>query len=427
MIKLVTSKNLLASAFVLETFCVTYALLFPSLISLATVLYFLCGCLIAIFILELPQAKQSFSIKENAHHLPTLSFRIVAVIMMVVEMIHFCKNWIEDAPMNYHDADMLPIMKIMSQRFLSGKFSQVYDIIPEIWKGIRPVYLPALWMPFSVAVAGNFDLRWVTAICLIIIFTIFIFIFHPSHQKKVAPFIVGSALLFFWWMSSSEAHGLIPYTEEGVVIFYYVLLTLSLLNGNIWLIGLSIALCTLSRYALIGWLLPFGLLMMYEKKFSSLMKLIAIGVISFLLLMIIPFGWNSFLTLLSLPKQYINFATRVWHDAPIVFSNSLGFAKFFGADRIALQHQLLIILSFGIPLLFAGIAVWLRDKKNYRIHNISLATFKLSLVIFYSFIDVPYLYLFYTSSFVSLLIVGYFISMREEEMFVQNEVMKNES
>jgi hypothetical protein len=30
----------------------------------------------------------------------------------------------------------------------------------------------------------------------------------------------------------------------------------------------------------------------------------------------------------------------------------------------------------------------------------------LSVVVFYNFIDVPYLYLFYTSSFVSLLIVA---------------------
>ena len=409
-------KNLLAAAFLVETICVTYALLFPELIPLASVFYFLSGIMIAVFILWLPKAKQSFSIKDNAHHLSTLSFRIVAVIIMSVEIVHFCKKWIEDAPMNFHDADMLPIMKIMSQRFLNGQFSHVYDIIPEIWNGIHPVYFPAMWMPFSVAVAGNFDLRWVTTICLIVIFTIFIFVFHPSHQKRVSPFILLCAFLFFWWMSTSEAHGLIPYTEEGIVIFYYALLTLALLNGNIWLIGIGIAICALSRYALIGWLLPFGLLLMYEKKYTAIFKLLITGIIGFLLLMIIPFGWAPFSKLLSLPGRYIDFATRVWHDSPQVFSTGLGFAKFFGADHIALQHKTLLSLSFIIPLLFAGMAVWLKDKKNYQINNIALATFKISLVVFYNFIDVPYLYLFYTSSFVSLLIVGYFISMHQEEL-----------
>jgi len=417
--KLLTIEHSLTAAFVAETICVTYALLFPALIPAASILYCICGLIIAGLILFLPQAKQSFSIKENAHHLSTLSFRIVAVIIMAIELFHFCKKWIEDAPMNYHDADMLPIMKIMSQRFLSGHFSQVYNIIPEIWNGIHPVYLPAMWMPFNIAVAGNFDLRWITTICLMLIFTIFIFVFHPSHQKKVSPFILLCAFLFFWWISTSETQGIVPYTEEGIVIFYYVLLTLALLNGNIWFIAVCIALCGLSRYAFIGWLIPYGLILVYKKRVPDLIKLIATGIVCFLLLMIIPFGWAPFINLLSLPDRYIDFATRVWHDSPIVFSSSLGFAKFFGAGRIALQHHLLIILSFAVPFLFAVIAIWLRDKKNYRIRNISLATFKISLVVFYSFIDVPYLYLFYTSSFVSLLIVGYFISLREEEMIIQ--------
>jgi hypothetical protein len=371
----------------------------------------ICGLL-----LFLPQAKQSFSFEENAHHLSTLSFRIVAVIIMAIELVHFCKKWIDDAPMDYHDADMLPIMKIMAQRFISGHASHVYDIIPEIWKGITPVYLPAMWMPFSIAIAGNFDMRWITAICLIIIFTVFIFAFHPSHQKKVSPFILACSFLLFWWLSVENANGLIPYTEEGIVIFYYVLLTLSLLNGNIWLIAISIALCALSRYALIGWLLPFGLLLIYEKKFSTLIKLIGTGIICFLILMVIPFGWAPFQKLLALPGQYIDFASRVWEDSPIVFSSSLGFARFFGPGRIALLHHLLIFLTFAAPLAFAGFAVWLRVKKQYAINNIALATFKLSLVIFYNFIDVPYLYLFYTSSFVSLIIVAYFISLREHEL-----------
>ncbi len=414
--KISKTKNLLAAAFILETICVTYALLFASLTSVAAVLYFVSGLMIAVLLLFLPQAKQSFSIEENAHHLSTLSFRIVAVFIMGVEMVHFCKKWIEDAPMDYHDSDMLPIMKIMANRFVSGHASKVYDIIPEIWNGIRPVYLPAMWMPFSVAIVGNFDLRWVTAICLTVIFAIFIFAFHPSHQKKVSPFILAAAFTLFWWLSVEQANGLIPYTEEGVVIFYYVLLTLAILNGNIWLIAVTIALCALSRYALVGWLIPFGLLMIYEKKYASLIKILATGLVCFLLLMIVPFGWAPFQKLLTLPGQYIDFAARVWNDSPIVFSSSLGFARFFGPTHIALLHHILIAFTFAVPLLFAGFAVWLRDKKQYNINNISLATFKISLVIFYNFIDVPYLYLFYTSSFVSLIMLAYFISLREHEL-----------
>jgi len=414
--KLLKTKNLLATAFIGETICVTYALLFSSLIPLASILYFISGLLISGLLLFLPEAKQSFSFKENAHHLSTLSFRIVAIVIMSIELVHFCTTWIADAPIDFHNADMLPIMQTMAQRFVEGKLSHVYDIIPEIWKGIQPVYLPAMWLPFSIAVAGNFDMRWITCILLIITFTIFIFVFHPSHQKRVSPFILGCAFMLFWWISTAESNGLIPYTEEGIVIFYYVILTLCLLNGNIWLIGIAISLCALSRYSFIGWLLPYGLFMLYEKKYASFLKLGITGLVCFLGLMIIPFGWLPFYKLLWLPAQYINFATRVWQDSPPVFYTSLGLAKFFGPGRIELLHHLVIRLSFTVPVLFTVVAIWMRDKKNIRIHNIGLATFKLSLVIFYNFIDVPYLYLLYTSSFVSLIITGYFISRFEKEL-----------
>jgi hypothetical protein len=416
--KLIRTKNLLTAIFIAETICATYALLLNKLIPFISIVYFISGLLISGLILFLPEAKQSFSFKENAHHLPTLSFRIVAVIILGVELAHFCDHWIEDAPLNFHDADMLPIMQVMAKRFVVGNLSEVYNIIPEIWNGIRPVYLPAMWMPFSAAIVGNFDPRWITCILLIITFAIFIFVFHPSHQKKVSPFVLGGAFMLFWWTSTAQSNGLIPYTEEGVVIFYYVILTLCLLNGNIWLTSIGTVLCALSRYAFAGWIIPFALLMVYEKKWHALLKWMITGIAIALLFTIIPFGWKPFYTLLSLPDKYIVFAARIWKDAPNVFNTSLGLAKFFGPQNITLLHKLLITLSFIVPFAFAAISVWLRDKKKYHIHNIPLATFKLSLVIFYNFIDVPYVYLFYTSSFVSLIIVGYFVSRYEKNMSV---------
>jgi len=42
-------------------------------------------------------------------------------------------------------------------------------------------------------------------------------------------------------------------------------------------------------------------------------------------------------------------AARVWNDSPEVFSRGAGMARFFGPNRIALQHTLLVSLSFGVP------------------------------------------------------------------------------
>ena len=48
--------------------------------------------------------------------------------------------------------------------------------------------------------------------------------------------------------------------------------------------------------------------------------------------------------------------------------------------------------------------------------NLPLVLLKVTMVIFYSFIDVPYLYLYYTSSYVSLIAITYFIMQEEEKV-----------
>jgi hypothetical protein len=144
------------------------------------------------------------------------------------------------------------------------------------------------------------------------------------------------------------------------------------------------------------------------------------------LLFLVPVGWTTSLRLIHLPGDYVAFASRVWHDSPVVFSTAPGLAWFFGRKGIAILHGLLITFSFTLPVLFTVLA-YRRGRSrpqgpntartNSRVSpnsgsslaNIPLASLKLSLVIFYSFIDVPYLYLFYTSSLVSLIVMALLI------------------
>jgi hypothetical protein len=80
-------------------------------------------------------------------------------------------------------------------------------------------------------------------------------------------------------------------------------------------------------------------------------------------------------------------------------------------------HQLLISLSFIVPMAFILICHFLKKKMN--LSNIPLAALKISIVIFYNFIDVPYLYLFFTSSFVSLAVVVIFIRKNNAALAIQ--------
>jgi hypothetical protein len=121
--------------------------------------------------------------------------------------------------------------------------------------------------------------------------------------------------------------------------------------------------------------------------------------------------------LIHLPGNYVAFADRVWNDSPNVFSTAPGLAWFFGRKGVTILHGLLITFSFTLPALFTVLA-YRRAKSRSGdaaasrgcLSNIPLASLKLSLVIFYSFIDVPYLYLFYTSSLVSLIVMALLIT-----------------
>ena len=411
-------KRALVIAFVIETFCVTYALKFPAFISIATVLYFLSGATIAVLFLFLPQATIPFSaVKNKLFHFN--AYRFLCMGIMGVMMYHFAAGWMADDPIVVKDADMLPIIQVMCQRFLHGNWKQVYNIIPEIWGGMNPIYLPAMWLPFSIPQALHLDVRWTTVASLFFAFSVFIVLFKPYKKELSLLFLALAAFTIFWWLFTDETPGLVPYTEEGVVIAYYTLLVLALLSGNYWLIAITISLCALSRYSFTGWLPAYLVYLLLQQQWKKIGQLVFTGISFLLLFLLLPFGSEIIKNTLQLPSAYVSFAARVWNDDPEIFPKLLGFSKFFGPDRIALQHLLLISFSFTVPIVFVVFCWWMKVRRHKNIFNIPLASLKVALVLFYSFIDVPYLYLFYTSSFVSLIAIVFFLRRQDRGMTIE--------
>jgi hypothetical protein len=328
--------------------------------------------------------------------------------LMVLATWTWCGFWFEEMPIDITNADMLPIIKVMGERFIAGQHGHVYDIIPWIWHGTQPIYLPAMWLPYVPAIFLRIDMRWIAVVGLLFGFAVFIFLYRPAfgsdaslpadRRRGYTSFFLGVlAFLLFWWLVADNTAGIVSVSEEGTVIAYYVLLVLALISGRPWFIGVAISLCMLSRYALVGWIPAYLLLLTIEKKWRQLSIITLTGMLCFVLLFLLPVGLNTFIRLAKLPGNYIAFAGRVWKDSPDVFSNAPGFAWFFGANRVGMLHGLLVSLTFLVPPLFI-LAGW-----RFRGTNLALAALKAALVVFFCFIDVPYLYLFYTSSFVSLI------------------------
>lgn len=396
-----TAKHWLLFCLLLETVAVTYALKFAALTGIASVVYVISGLTIAYLLTQTPA--QKININFRIKFLSGITaYQIALLLMGGLAIFLFTKQWINQSPLSYKDADMIPIMEIMGKRFLSGNWSGVYDPVQEIWNGIQPIYLPAMWMPFLAAVKFGFDPRWVTSFAVFLSFSMLIILWRAHWQKISGAVLLFASGVLGLWLYTDNTHNFIRLSEEGIVVFYYSLLVLALLSENFLLVGVAAGLCVLSRYAIVAWLpaFIFYLLFIRKQKRANLQFILSfLGVI--VLLVIIPFGTKPLLIAFQQPQQYIEHAARIWKESPEYFTQSVGLAKFFGPDNIVLQHQLLLLCSFLMPMIFT-----IGSIKSKHPGNIALAALKLTVVIVFALIDVPYQYLFYTSSFISLIAIA---------------------
>src|SRR6185295_15694 len=384
---------------ILQVLSATYFLEIPNFQALDSFLFLFTGIGISLCLLQVPAIQfQRESIINRQ-----LLFKLLVIALLLPVSYQIARHIMDDNALVYQNADMLPIIKSMNHRFLNGQWKQVYQPIPEIWNGIQPIYLPAMWMPFGLSLIFDFDIRWIT-VCGIWLSVILCVL--PAWRKTTASIFLSAAfLVLLAWLHTNDDNGVIELTEEGVVFFYYCLLATALILKNPWLLGISVGACFLSRYSFIGWI-PFAVLyLVLRKEYKFLLRTSFTTIIVTLVLML-PFGMGPLLYHLHLHDDYISHAARVWHDEPDTYYETLGMAKFFGASHIKLLHSILVTGSFLIPLSFL---LFLR-KKILTQPNILLAGFQLSLTFFYNFLDVTYLYLYYTPVFVSLLIASWSLS-----------------
>jgi hypothetical protein len=384
---------------ILQVLSATYFLEIPNFQALDSFLFLFTGIGISLCLLQIP----AIQIQKDSLLNRQLLLKLLLIALLLPVSYQLARHIMDDNPLRYENADMLPIIKSMNQRFLNGQWRQVYQPIPEIWNGIRPIYLPAMWMPFGLSLIFDFDIRWIT-VCgtwLSVILCVL-----PIWKKlPAAIFLMGAFLILLAWLHTNDDNGVIELTEEGVVFFYYSLLATALVLNNPWLLGISVATCLLSRYSFIGWI-PFTVLyLLLRKEYKFLLKTSIMASIVGLVL-ILPFGIGPLLYHLHLHDDYISHAARVWHDEPDTYFETLGMAKFFGASHIKLLHFILVGGSFLIPL---SLLLFFRRKISTQ-PNILLAGFQLTLTFFYNFLDVTYLYLYYTPVFVSLLIASWSLS-----------------
>lgn len=211
---------------IVQVLCITWLLDIKNFSAINSILFFASGVGIALLLLEIAAIKINKPVFINKQ----LPIKLLIIVLLLPFSYQLARNILDATPLEKEYADMLPVMKTMCTRFIDGHWRQVYEPIPEIWNGIQPVYLPAMWLPFTSSILFHFDMRWVT-VCGIWL-SILLCVLPGAWKKNFLHFLFAIALLnLLYWLHFDKINNVIRLTEEGVVFFYYSLMVAAIISG----------------------------------------------------------------------------------------------------------------------------------------------------------------------------------------------------
>ncbi len=399
-------KPLLFIAVLIEFFLTVYIIKIPlEYKKISSVIYFISGISIGIlFLLSLKIKEQPKVIKFRY----AIHFYYAILLLIFGYFIYQINEFFYSYPLNYKWADMLPIMKIMAERFIHNE--NPYNPIYEIWDGMKPIYLPTMWILYSIPIALKIDIRWINII--VMLFGIFVFLYKRERKIQVLDFLI-LALVAYFLIESLHHKNQDWYilTEEPLIVGYYLLLAYVLFRNKPILIGITIGLCLLSRYILLFWFIGY-LIYIYNDK-SFLKKVLLTSIVLCISLFIITQAYTQIDVFLNTPKGYLNFmnsglGTGVY-DTTI--KKSLGIAKFFEIKQLGFLHYLSMFFSIIVPIILFYIYRSVRFSKEVR-NNYAIGILKISLVIFFNMLIIPMPYLFITSTLFSIALLSIVINKK---------------
>lgn len=383
-----------------------------------SIAYFVCGLLIAV--LPLIKVRQSEGIL-----IPRRNQQIILGLGLLGLTYHLYLESIplfNEIPIDYRLADMLPILKIMCQRFMAGE--QVYAIIPEIWGGMQPIYLPALWTPLLPATYFGWELRWTSMFLFVAGLGLILATAKGRSAEKektdattlskvslntlivlVPLFILGHDMMKY----ESRFFAM---TEESIVVFYYLLLAYAVAKEKTVLTAIALSLCMLSRYSLAIWAIMYVAYIFFYKERSKAITMAIVGTVFSVTFMFISQGFSSLHVFLGLQENYINAIINEKEKFQPMINISMGLAKFYVYENLAALHRLFMVTAFAIPI--GSLLLFTKFRQKINADFFALCSLKLTLVVFYNLLVMPFLYLFFTSTLLSIALLNYYLNYQDE-------------
>lgn len=386
----------------LETYCqVASSKALP--IQTASILYFISGIFIAI--LPIIKVNPTPSKGEDARIIR--QFHLILYTAFLVLLMPYAYEWAIKIfgrfAVHYKVADMLPVIQIMCQRFLNGE--SIYELV-HFWAGTEPIYLPAMWLPFVPSTYLQIDIRWTSMMAILLGLAFIVFIGKEGRFNFKSLLILLPLYLLIDDLLHTKSV-LIYLSEEPIVILYYLFLAFALAKKRPYLIAIALSLCLMSRFSLAFWFLMYmGYLFFFENKKLALKIGGMVGGICLFLLISTGALWQLDV-ILSLPTIYIDhLMNNEWKFHGFATTN-LGLVKFVSFERIPFFNRLFFLFNLVIPIVCLLFFWKFKNKINQSFF--AICSLKLCLVFFYNFLIMPFSYLFYTNTFLSIAILSWYL------------------
>ncbi len=341
--------------------------------SLISLIYFFIGLSIIFYDSEI------FSHESEVKNFPLIKWAIFFGISIF--FVYCTTESVVQHPLNYREADMLPVIKEMGERFLTNQ--PVYDKIPTIWNGIQPIYLPAMWLPYTIPLGLHIDLRWLSIMAVVASFLI---IFYTTKSKKQLIYTTVFYVFTVYYLNEVYPEYII-YSEEGIILLYTTVLYYFVHTKNWAGIFLLVILLALSRsWILLG--IPF--IIFYYYKFANkkyiVWHILPSAVLSIFCILITPI--EQYKVWLSLPQLYSTAAV----DPGNGFKYIPVFNKFGLVKILKYEYRYYITyIGFFMAGIFIAYFTFFRKTKEDYLSKIITAT----LFCFFSCIIIPYEYLMF--------------------------------
>lgn len=330
---------------------------------------------------------------------------MVMVFMLMVHavVLNYDHNINQHIPESVELSDVVPQVDSLSSRFLHHQFPYATIAFgkPTAQWFMPPTYMPMQWMPYCVPVACHIDIRWFALfLCSVsILLLVWKIRNRISLEHALSLCLLNIPLVLSIWNLDA-----IKTVEAGIAALY-LLIPVFIWRKQYYAVGLLITLCLLSRFSILYWV-PFYLLVILLKEKRLALLQLGIMVLGIIGVYMLPFLLHHPTIFMDAMHYHTMASIGEWshmnqEGLPCHLFNGQGLAFLFyqlNSYSIATRIFFVQVVQFMTSIvLLVSLFMYYIKRKSYASFNLErflIFSYMLFIVLFYTFMQIPYKYLF---------------------------------